>query len=347
MNVLIAFLLTQDGLTNGAIYALVALALVMVFSVTRVILVPQGEIIAFAALTLASLRSGVAPALLWLIVAGGALVAAVDLATWLRDRRQRHALKSALAYLVVPLLIAGAGWLGARANLPYALQIALTILIVVPIGPILYRLAFQPVENSSVLVLLIIAVAVHVGLLGLGLLAFGTEGVRTPPIVAGQISLGGLTLPGQALFVWAVALGLIALLFLFFGRTLHGKALRATAFNRTGARLMGVSTSAAGTTTFALAALIGAVSGILVAPLTTIYYDTGFLIGLKGFVAAIVGGLVSYPLAALGAVALGLTETYASFWASLFKDAIVFAAIVPILLLRSLLSPHTEEDDEE
>ena len=83
---------------------------------------------------------------------------------------------------------------------------------------------------------------------------------------------------------------LIVILALFFGRTIYGKALRATAMNRTGARLMGISTVMAGKLSFLLAALIGAFSGILIAPITTIYYDTGFLIGLKGFVGAIVGG---------------------------------------------------------
>ena len=92
-----------------------------------------------------------------------------------------------------------------------------------------------------------------------------------------------------------------------------GKALRATAINRVGARLMGIPTDLSGDVSFALAALIGAVSGLLIAPLTTVYYDTGFLIGLKGFVAAIVGGLASYPLALLGALLVGQLESFSSF----------------------------------
>jgi branched-subunit amino acid ABC-type transport system permease component len=75
---------------------------------------------------------------------------------------------------------------------------------------------------------------------------------------------------------------------------------------------------------FTLAAAIGAFSGILISPITTIYYDSGFLIGLKGFVGAIIGGLASYPVAAAGAILVGLLESYSSFWASAFKEVIVF-----------------------
>ena len=86
-------------------------------------------------------------------------------------------------------------------------------------------------------------------------------------------------------------------------------------------------------------------SGVLVAPLTTIYYDSGFLIGLKGFVAAIIGGLASYPLAAAGAILVGLLESFSSFWASAFKDVIVFTLIIPVLMWRSLTSHHVEEEE--
>ena len=92
-----------------------------------------------------------------------------------------------------------------------------------------------------------------------------------------------------------VSIALIVALFLFFERTLRGKALRATAVNRLGARLMGISTSGAGKLSFGLAAFIGALSGLLIGPTTTMFYDSGFLIGLKGFVAAIFGGARELP----------------------------------------------------
>ena len=85
-----------------------------------------------------------------------------------------------------------------------------------------------------------------------------------------------------------------------------GKALRATAVNRLGARLVGIRTTLSGQIAFLLASVIGAISGILIVPITTLYYDTGFLIGLKGFIAAIIGGLVSYPLTAVAALIVGM-----------------------------------------
>jgi branched-chain amino acid transport system permease protein len=146
--------------------------------------------------------------------------------------------------------------------------------------------------------------------------------------------------------VVAASAVLIAGLYFFFERTLYGKALRATAMNRTGARLMGIPPTLAGKLCFTLAAAIGVFSGILVAPITTIYYDSGFLIGLKGFVGAIIGGLASYPVAALGAVLVGLLESYSSFWASAYKEVIVFTLIIPVLLWRSLTTRHVEEEEE-
>ena len=107
---------------------------------------------------------------------------------------------------------------------------------------------------------------------------------------------------------------------------------------------MGISTTLAGRLSFTLAAGIGALSGILIAPITTIYYDTGFLMGLKGFVAAIIAGMASYPLAAAGGILVGM-EAFSSFWASAFKEVIVFTLIIPVLIWRSLTSDHVEEDE--
>ena len=106
---------------------------------------------------------------------------------------------------------------------------------------------------------------------------------------------------------------------------------------------MGISSHAAGQLTFLMAALIGALSGLLIGPTTTMFYDSGFLIGLKGFVAAVMGGLQSYPLAAVGALFVGLVESFGSFWASAFKEVIVFTLVLPILLWRSMAGGHDEE----
>ena len=345
MDFQIALLLGQDGLTNGAIYALLALALVLVFAVTRVIFIPQGEFVAYGALTLAALQAGKVPATLWLVLALGAAVAAIDSAQALRHGATRRLPRIVAVNLVVPLLL----WLLLTSvdlvGLPLIGQIALALAIVVPLGPMLYRLAYQPIAEASVLMLLIVSVAVHVVLIGLGLLFFGAEGTRTPAFTEGTLDLGATTLQYQTLWILASSAVLIVALYAFFGRTIYGKALRATALNRTGARLMGISTTMAGKLSFTLAALIGAFSGILISPVTTLYYDSGFLIGLKGFVGAIIGGLVSYPVAAAGALLVGFLESYSSFYASAYKEVIVFTLIIPVLLWRSLTSHHSEEEE--
>ena len=345
MDMAIALILSQDGITNGAIYALLALALVLVFAVTRVIFIQQGEFVAYGALTLAMMQSGVLPATVWLLVAMGALVTVLDGGLALKAGQGRRAAGVAGWNLGYPLALAAVvGGLAVDA-LPLALQVLLTLAIVVPMGPMMYRLMYQPIASAPVLVLLIVSVALHIAMVGLGLLFFGAEGQRTPAFSEFSLELGPLMVSAQTLWVVMVSVLLIVALYQFFGRTLYGKALRATAINRVGAQLMGISPTLAGKLTFFLAAFIGALSGVLSAPITTIYYDTGFLIGLKGFVAAIIGGLASYPLAAMGAIAVGLLESFASFWASAYKEVIVFTLIIPVLLWRSLRSHHVEEEE--
>ena len=108
---------------------------------------------------------------------------------------------------------------------------------------------------------------------------------------------------------------------------------------------MGISTSLAGYISFWITSFIGVVSGILLVSFITITYETGFMIGLKGFVGAIIGGLVSYPVAAIAAVLVGVIEAFSTFWASDYKEVIVFSLVVPVLLIRSLTSKtHGEED---
>jgi branched-chain amino acid transport system permease protein len=345
MNWQIALLLGQDGITNGVIYALLALALVLVFAVTRVIFIPQGEFVAFGALTLAALQAGKIPGTLWLLLGAGVLVAVIDGIAAARAR-DNAALGRCLAWnLGYPAALATVILTVAPANMPMTLQVLVAMATVVPLGPMLYRLAFQPLADASVLVLLIVAVAVHLTSVGLGLFFFGAEGSRTPAFTEASFALGEMTVSGQTLWMVLASLVLGLGLNVFFERSLYGKALRATAINRRGARLVGISSSSAGKWAFTLAAAIGAFSGILIAPITTIYYDTGFLIGLKGFVGAIIGGLASYPVAAAGALLVGLLESYSSFWASSFKEVIVFSLIIPVLLWRSLRTSHIAEDD--
>jgi len=350
MDLSIAAILAQDGITSGAIYALLALALVLVFSVTRVIFIPQGEFVAYGALTLAAIQAGHAPSTTWLMLAMGVLTFIYETVTVLRSAELRRTLARRLGvlagkYLAFPLAVHLLAQQFGAQPMPMLAQIALTLLIIVPLGPMLYRLAYQPLAEASTLVLLIVSVGVHYALVGLGLVMFGAEGSRTTAFSDARFEVGSLSISGQSLWVVGVSALLIIALYFYFGRTLQGKALRATAVNRLGARLVGIGTTQAGRLSFTLAAALGALCGILIAPLTTVYYESGFLVGLKGFVGAIVGGLVSYPVAALGAILVGLLESYSSFWASAFKEVIVFTLIIPVLLWRSLTSKPVEEEE--
>ncbi len=338
----IALLLGQDGIVNGAIYGLMALSLVLVFSVTRVILISQGELVAFGALSMAALEAGSVPSTLWLLLALAAITLLVE--GWRWRRGATVDLRSTIVWTVVFPAIACLLVLGLRPTSMTG-KVLSTLFVITPLGPLLYRLVFRPLADSTVLMLLIVSVALHGVLVGLGLLFFGAEGSRTQSFSDARLELGEVVVSGQSLVVVGVAVALVVLMFLFFERTIIGKALRATAVNRVGARLMGIPTELSGDLSFALAALIGAVSGLLIAPITTIYYDTGFLIGLKGFVAAIVGGLASYPAALAGALLVGQLEAFSSFWASAFKEVLVFTLIIPVLWWRSLRSRHVEDEE--
>jgi branched-chain amino acid transport system permease protein len=344
MDLSIAGILALDGLTNGAVYALLALATVLVFAVTRVIFIPQGEFVAFGALTLALFQTNKVPGTVWFLLVLAALAALGDLVQGVRHHLAAPRIaRQMLRTLAWPVIASGIAIWAAPRGLPLPLQALLTLALVTPFGSLIYRLAYESLADASVLVLLIVSVGVHFALVGLGLFFFGAEGFRNPSFWDSRFAAGPLALSGQTVIIFVASIALIVLLYLFFERTLTGKALRATAVNRAGARLMGISSSGAGRLAFMMAALIGALSGLLIGPTTTVFYDSGFLIGLKGFVAAVFAGLSSYPLALVGALGVGLLESFGSFWASAFKEVIVFSAILPVLLWRSLADPHAEE----
>jgi branched-chain amino acid transport system permease protein len=346
LNTTILLFLLQDGITNGAIYALLGLALVLVFAVTRVILIPQGEFVTYGALTYATLSAGNVPGTAKLAVAMGFVAFCLDIISARKSLNLRRMLRALGVNILLPLaVLALTTWLASRQT-PIAVNVALSLVIVAAIGLFLYRIAFQPIAHTSVLVLLIASVGCHLALQGMGLVFFGAEGQRGPTISNVAFTVGQLRFTGQNIAVYAITITFIVGLWLFFGHTLYGKALRATAVNRLGARLVGIRTSLSGQLAFLLASVIGAISGILIVPITTLYYDTGFLIGLKGFIAAIIGGLVSYPLTAVAALVVGSVEAFSSFYASNYKEVIVFTLILPVLVLRSLAAPAVEEEKD-
>jgi branched-chain amino acid transport system permease protein len=343
----IALILGIDGIATGSIYVLVGLGLVLIFSVTRVVFVPFGDIVAFSALTLASIQLNRLPGTVYLIATLALVACAVEAVHLWRRGRSRQIPRGLFVYGVLPLIPAVIAWLTAGTSLPSLVQIVLAIALVAPIGPLIERIALRPIADASVLLLLIVSVALTFGLSGLGLLFFGPEGFRTKPLTTQVFRFGSAIVTSQTILMIASAAVFSLLLFVYFEHTLSGKALRATAINRTGARIVGIRPASSGALAFLLASLLGAISGILISPVTTLYYDSGFIIGLKAFVGAIIGGLVSYPGTAIGAVLVGLLESFASFWNSSLKEVAVFTLLIPVLLWRSLSLTQVDEEDAE
>jgi branched-chain amino acid transport system permease protein len=341
-------LLVQDAIGTGAIYVLMALGIVLIFNVTRVIFVSYGDLVAYSALTLGSFELQRMPGTVWLVLTLAGLAFIVEAGSLIRQSRAAQIPRAFLTWVIIPAIPVAAAFLIGAQNLSLPVAMLLTVALVLPLGPLLYRVVFQPIATAPVLILLMVAVALHFAVTGLALLYFGPEGLRTQAFVSGDLTIGGFAIPQQLILIVSAAAVFSTILFVFFRFTVAGKALRAVAINREGARLVGIWTTRAGALSFLLAAGIAAIAGILISPTTTIYYDTGLIVGLKGFIGSVVGGFVSYPLAAVGAIIIGLVESFGSFYYSALKDAIVFAAIIPIVLWRWLyVSSHDDEEHEE
>jgi branched-chain amino acid transport system permease protein len=345
MNLLILGFLIQNSLSTGAIYVLIALTLVSVATVTRIIYVPIGEIMVFAPFGLSILMNGQVPATVWLLMMLGGVAFLQDGWRMAKTRSSQGWRKAVLLYLVMPALVAGGTAACAGANVPFLVKLVAACAAPVALNPVLFRVAFQPLASATRLVLLIAAIAVHFALAGAGLYMFGPDGLGTPGLTGVAFRIGLIPINDQFLLILGACLALIAGLYLFFGYTLYGKALRATAIHRRGARLVGIDPDSAAQVIFTIAGVVAAISGILIGPVTTLFYDSGFLLGLKGFAGAILGGLADYPMAALGALAIAGLESFSAFYASEYKDVIVFALLIPILLYRSWRQPAQLEEE--
>ena len=343
MDLTIAAVLLQDGLTTGAIYALLGMSLVLVFSVTRVLSFAHGEFVSFSALSLAAMQAGRVPGLAWLVGGMAVVAGTMEIIDRSRDRDFVRLRRALLRQFVVPVGLALlAAWAGSRQT-PFLVQCVLCLALVTSMGVLAYRIVYQPMAQASVLALLIASVALQLVFVGFGLLLFGVDGVRTPSFWDARLQLGGLSITGQAIVIVMTALALIAGLWVWFSQTLRGAALRATASNPLGAQLMAISVPFSGALSFGLSAFIGALCGLLIGPMVTIYYDSGLMIGLKGFVAAVVGAFASYPLTLVGALGVGILEVAASFWASAYKEVVVFLSVIPVLLVLSWRHGPREE----
>jgi len=221
--------------------------------------------------------------------------------------------------------------LAAGVPLPFAAFLAVAATVVV--GLALYRLAIEPARGASAVTLIIITIGASILLRGLASLVFDKSFHSLPPFAGSRpIMIGGAAVLPQSIIVLVGTGTLVLALWLFLSRTLIGKAIIATAANRLAARLVGINTGAMVGLSFAVSAAIGAVGGILVAPITLTSYDVGTLLALKGFAAAMLGGMGNPLGAVVGGLLVGLLEGFgAGYLSSSYKDAIAFIVILAVL----------------
>ena len=328
-----ALFLLVDGLTHGLVYALLALSLVLVFTVTRVVNIAQGEYVMLGGLTLAALLPGRMPGTLYLLIGGLVLCVVLDAGRWRRD--WRRALLLAFG-AVMAAAFAVAITRGALAlQLPVIGMMLVALVLVAPLGMLIYRFTVHPIPNASTIVFVIISVGVSMSVQGMGLLIWGAGPYPVDPIVPGGVMMGPVFIPYQSFAILITALLSMGGLYLFSEFTLVGKALQASAMNRRGAQFCGIPVNATGALAFLLAAAFSAISGMLLAPIITANYEMGFMVGLKGFVGGAMGGLIDYPLSLAGVMIVGALESTSAYVASAYRDVLVFSLLIPILLWRS------------
>jgi len=220
-------------------------------------------------------------------------------------------------------------------GLPLPLAALLAIVVTTLVGLALEKFAVERARGASVVTLIIITIGASILLRGVAGVVWD-KNLHALSAFSGErpIAIGGATLLPQSLWVVGVALVVVAALWWFFNRTLHGKAILATSHNRLAAQLVGISVRSVLLVSFGLSAALGALAGILIAPITFTAWDVGVMLGLKGFAAAILGGLGSGPGAVLGGLLLGLIEALsAGYVSSAYKDVIAFAIILVVLVL--------------
>jgi len=222
------------------------------------------------------------------------------------------------------------------AGLPPAAAFAVSVVLAAVCGGLMERAAINPVRHASGLTLIIITLSLSISLRGLALLIWGTDPVSLPAFSqGGPLEIWGAAVCPQSLWIFGLTALTLAVLYGFFEYTYSGKAVRACMINRTAARLVGIDPSLMSLLAFAGSGALGAAAGIFIAPLTLATYDMGFMLGIKGFVAAVAGGLNSTAGAVLGGLMLGLLEAYgAGLVSSGLKDALALAVLLAVLLVR-------------
>ena len=220
-----------------------------------------------------------------------------------------------------------------QAGLPLPAALLLAVLVPAVVGVLIEKLAIEPVKGAETVTLIIITIGASLVIRGLVQVFLG-KNTHSLPAFSGDtpIEILGATLMPQSLWVLGVTAVVVVVLWYFFNRTLTGKAMLATSYNRLAAELVGINTNGVLFMSFAMSAALGAMGGILITPITLTSYDVGIMLGLKGFVAAVLGGLGNGLGAVVGGLLVGVLEAMgAGYLSSAYKDAIPFVLILFIL----------------
>lgn len=221
----------------------------------------------------------------------------------------------------------------AQAGLPLPVAILLAVVIAIAVGLLLEKLAIEPARDATVVTLIIITIGASIFIRGVVQVVLGKNFHALPAFSGNQpLHVGGATILPQSLWILGTLALVSILLFLFFHYTLTGKAMLASAYNRLAAQLVGIRPRSMMLLSFGLAAGLGAVGGILITPIASTSSEAGIMLGLKGFSAAIVGGIGRPAGAIVGGLVVGVAEAIgAGYISSEYKDAIAFIIILLVL----------------
>ena len=221
-------------------------------------------------------------------------------------------------------------------KLPLVAAMLLAVLITTIAGIVFERLAIRPLRNASPLILVIITIGASILIRGIAMLIWGKDTHSLPMFTGSEpLDVAGATLLPQHLWIIGITLFIIAVNRLYFHHSIGGKAMRACSHNRRAASLVGIDVKRMVLFSFAISSSMGAVAGIITAPLTMTSYDVGVMLGLKGFCAAIIGGMSSGLATVFGGLLLGILESLgAGIVSSGYKDAIAFIILLLILFIR-------------
>ncbi len=270
--------LVFSGLSVGAVYALIAVGFVAIYTVSEVINLAQGEFAALAGLIAISASASGLPLLAAVLLAVGSVA-------------------------IVAVLVE--------------------------------RLAIAPVRRMTTLTSIILTLGVSTVLKAVMLLVWGSEGRGLEPFPGGTVSILGISVRAQEVWILAITAVVALVLAWFYERTLWGKALRACASQPVAARLVGISLPRAAMVSFVIAGVTGAIAGVAASPIYFTSWESGLAIGLKGFVAATLGGLVSIRGAILGGLVLGVLENLVAGYVDTgLRDAVAFVVLILVLVVR-------------